>query len=115
MKPKELRKLREKAGITQTQLANVVKRNPSTVSSWECGERKPGIKTVQKLADFFEVSVDTLIGREEKKVSKKADLKAEEREAMISSLIAFSNLPQSYYATLSDQRINEEYNRLLRL
>lgn len=41
----------------------------STVGGWESGKREPNFETVQKLADYFNVSVDYLLGRDEAPVS----------------------------------------------
>lgn len=58
-----LRQLREAARLTQKQLGKMIGAKPTTVSSWELAHRTPELDAVCKLADFFEVSVDYLLGR----------------------------------------------------
>lgn len=64
MKFKErLRELRTSQNITQEELGkkfNVIKQ---TISSWENGNSRPDIDIATKLADFFDVTTDYLLGR----------------------------------------------------
>ena len=45
-------------------LAIELKVSQATISSWELGEKRPSSKNVAKLADFFDVSIDFLLGRD---------------------------------------------------
>lgn len=60
-----LKELREKAGYSQYSFADKFNVSQSAIASWEAGTREPKFDTMQKLADFFGVSVDYLLGREE--------------------------------------------------
>ena len=51
-------------GVTQKQLAKEIERRPQTVSLYTTSKAWPNVLTLQKMADFLEVSVDWLIGRE---------------------------------------------------
>lgn len=66
-----LRKFRIEKGLSQAQLAKILNVAQNTVSNWEKGIREPDLKTTQVLADFFDVSVDYLLGRPDKKTSQK--------------------------------------------
>ena len=59
-----LKKLRKAKGLSQTQLANELGMIKQTYSNYENEKREPNIATLIKLADYFDVSVDYLIGRE---------------------------------------------------
>lgn len=59
-----LKQLREDAGYSQYSFADAFGVAQSTVGNWEAGTREPNFKTIQKLASFFNVSVDYLLGRE---------------------------------------------------
>lgn len=59
-----LKELREKAGYSQYSFAKAFGTKQSTVGNWESGAREPKFDTMQRLADFFGVSVDYLLGRE---------------------------------------------------
>lgn len=60
-----LKELRENSGLSQYKFADRFGVAQSTVGSWEAGKREPNFETMQRLADFFGVSVDYLLGREE--------------------------------------------------
>lgn len=55
--------LREKHNISQKDFANKISVSNVVLSRYESDERKPDYDTLQKIADFFEVSTDYLIGR----------------------------------------------------
>ena len=58
-----LKELRKKKGISQLRLATDLNTTQHTISRYETGEREPGIDELIKIADYFNVSVDYLIGR----------------------------------------------------
>jgi len=65
---KQLLQLRKKKGITQEQLAGVLGVSAQAVSKWENGSYPEG-DLLPKLADYFEVSIDFLYGREKKELT----------------------------------------------
>lgn len=58
-----LRRLRQEKNISQSALANYLGVTQQTVSAYESGDREPDLETLNKMADFFDVSVDYLLGR----------------------------------------------------
>ena len=60
-----LKELRENRGISQKQLAEILNVRQSTVGMWENGKNKPEFSKILKLSEFFDVSVDYLLGRKE--------------------------------------------------
>ena len=62
--PKQLRKLRERRRISRRVLAELCGISKSALSRYERGERVPTLTDAEALADFFEVSIDRLCGRE---------------------------------------------------
>ena len=58
----KLRELREQKGVTQKEVAEAIGCTATVYSRYERGEREPDISTLCSLADYFEVSTDTLIG-----------------------------------------------------
>ena len=57
-----LKRLREKRGLTQEQLAEKVMVTRQAVSRWETGETQPNTDTLKLLSLLFDVSVNTLLG-----------------------------------------------------
>lgn len=62
--PKRLRKLRNRRGMNQKALGECCGVSKNTVARWERGEREPAMSSLIKIADFFEVSTDYLLGRQ---------------------------------------------------
>lgn len=60
---------RKKCGFTQEQLAEAMGVSVGTVSKWESGNSYPDIEMVAALADFFQESVDALLGYQWKQSS----------------------------------------------
>ena len=58
-----LKQLREKKGLSQAGMARYFRVAQSTVGNWESGIREPDLDTITHIADFFEVSVDYLLGK----------------------------------------------------
>lgn len=55
--------LRKQSNITQSELAIAVKVNRTSITLMECAERAASIEVLYALADFFDVSLDYLVGR----------------------------------------------------
>lgn len=62
-----LRDLRKGRNLTMKSLGAIIGVAESTISQYESGKREPDFSTLQKLADYFNVSVDYLLGRTDKK------------------------------------------------
>ena len=54
-------KWRERTGTTQLQLADAIDASMTHISMLESSTRTPGIKTILKIADVTEMSVDQLL------------------------------------------------------
>lgn len=61
MLSKQITYLRKKSGISQSQLASILKVSPSTIGMYEQGRRVPDLTTLVSLSRFFGVSLDYLI------------------------------------------------------
>lgn len=71
-----LKLLRNEADLSQQELANQLKCvSKSSINMYERGEREPGLETTEAIADFFNVDIDYLYGRTDKK-NKYADFMA---------------------------------------
>lgn len=62
--------LRMAKGMTQEQLAQVLCVSPAAVSKWERNLATPGVELLWMLADFFDCTMDELVGRREKQLGK---------------------------------------------
>ena len=62
---KNLKLLRKQHNLSQKEIGNIFYASQNTVSQWENGTRKPSYDIIQEIADYFDVSVDYLLGRQE--------------------------------------------------
>lgn len=58
-----LRRLRLEKKLTQEELGKKINVTKVSISGYEKGNRTPDTETLQKLADFFNVTTDYLLGR----------------------------------------------------
>ena len=72
---RRLKGLREGNGISQRELADIIGISKGAVYYYESDGRAPDIVTLEKIADYFDVSTDYLLGRTNSR-SKKPLLKA---------------------------------------
>ena len=62
-----LKKIRKEKNISQLKLALDLNMNQNSISRYENMEREADYETLVKFADYFDVSVDYLLGRTDKK------------------------------------------------
>lgn len=60
---KNLKFLRNKKGVSQQQLADVIGVTQQSVNKYENHSVEPDIYTLIKIADYFETTIDYLVGR----------------------------------------------------
>lgn len=61
----KLKNLRKERGISQLKLAMDLNMSQNCISRYETGEREADYATLIKFADYFNVSIDYLLGRTE--------------------------------------------------
>ena len=57
-----LKYLRNEKNIEQNELARLLNLSNSSISYWENCKQEPTISALYKLAQFFEISIDFLVG-----------------------------------------------------
>lgn len=60
-----LKQLRTEKNLKQSELAQVLSVDQRTISNWESEKNEPPLETIIKIAKFFEVSTDFLLGLSE--------------------------------------------------
>ena len=64
---RRIRELREDRDLTQTALADYLGVRQTTYSKYELGRIEVPVEVLIKLADYYQVSLDYLVGREAKR------------------------------------------------
>lgn len=62
---KRMKELRTEKGLLQTDLAKILSTTQRRVSYLESGKIEPDLETLWKLSDYFDVSIDFLIGKKD--------------------------------------------------
>lgn len=60
--PERLRRLRERKQVKRCVLSELCGLNRNAIKRYELGEAEPTLTTITSIADYFEVSVDYLLG-----------------------------------------------------
>lgn len=58
-----LKELRQLNNISQKDLAKLLNKAESTISMWENGQREMDYETLKDVANYFQVSIDYLLGK----------------------------------------------------
>ncbi len=77
----KLRELRKEKNIPQEELANLFGVNKSTISAWEVNKAQPSYETLIKLANYFGVTPNYLLGFDDNDLEKIEKLKIALKEA----------------------------------
>lgn len=68
-----LKYLRKREGLTQTQLSKNAGIGRSALSMYETGKREPDFETLEAIADYFNVDMDFLTGRSDLELIRTSD------------------------------------------
>ena len=85
----KIKHLRLLNGLNQVQLANALGVSKQCISNWENDNIQPSIEMLIKIAKFFKVSTDYLLGLDSKKlldVSNLTDLEVTHINSLVSDL-----------------------------
>ncbi|MDF2542924.1 MAG: transcriptional regulator, family [Herbinix sp.] len=97
-------KLRHSRGITQDELANFLSITKASVSKWETGQSLPDILLLPQIANYFDITIDELLGY-------KPQLSPEQIRTKYHSLAAdFVTLPFEEVMEKSKKLVKEYYS-----
>ena len=85
-----IKEIREKTGLTQTELAKKLGLTRSGVNAWEMGVSIPSAQYLIGLANLFKVSIDYLLGLDQKETIDVSSLTSDDK-AIIYSLMDYFN------------------------
>lgn len=105
-----IKKLRQKAHLSQTDFAEILHVRNSTLSQYESGHRSPNDEIKKLIADYFNVSIDYLLGRTSEKQTL-SDCCAN-RMFSIELDIEKLNLSQTDFNDLKDALSHADYDTL---
>ncbi|MFP3356179.1 helix-turn-helix domain-containing protein [Planococcus citreus] len=89
---KKIKDLREAKGLSPEELADRLGFAKSTVWAYESGKKQVSVVHLERLADFFEISVDSLLDRNDRTINVN---------------LQNANFLNEYTVMLDDQPLNE--------
>lgn len=120
-----LRYLRKLKNLTQQDLANSLGINRSTYARYETGDHEADYETLNKLADFFDVSVDYILGRTDNPsppstrridrgttIGKRLKQLREERQLTLRQLAQVAHVSHSFISDIEQGRSNPSIETL---
>ncbi len=93
--------LRKEIGLSQAEFAKRVNMTQQRISAYEKGKREPDIETIKQFANFFNVSIDYLLGKNDIRISKQINL-SEDEVAFASKIIKLNKENQETLKSIID-------------
>ncbi|SDN32689.1 DNA-binding transcriptional regulator, XRE-family HTH domain [Paenibacillus sp. yr247] len=100
--------LREKHALTQEDLANKLGISRAALSHYETSRREPDYDTINKIASFFRVSIDYLLGRTNQPDS---NLDQEIREFVDNLELSDEKILEKFALTVDGKKLSSEEAR----
>ena len=98
--PERLKELRQKKGLTQQEIADLLHVNRVTYTNWEKGKREPNFKNLFLLAEYLETTTDYLLGKSD--INKKRNYRDGED--------GINYLLETLILVFGEERTLKEYN-----
>lgn len=108
-----LKEMREERHLTQNEVAQQIQTSQTNIGRWEKGLNEPTASFLVRLADFFNCSVDYLLGREDDfgnvvvQTEKPAPLPQDEQE-LLETYRKLDNLNKIHVSIYAEVRLEEQ-------
>ena len=116
MKGSRIKLLREEKGLKQEELAKILSIAPSTIGMYERDAREPNDEIKLKMAEYFGVSIDFLLGKSDVRNPDKVEVDMDEVDVAFASGIKGLNetnkmiIKSTLEALLAKQEKDKETN-----
>ncbi|MDF2713183.1 MAG: Xre family transcriptional regulator [Paenibacillus sp.] len=97
--------LREKRGLTQEELSNKLGISRAALSHYETNRREPDYETLRNIANFFDISLDYLLGRTS---DPQIVLDSGIREFIDSLELSDENIMEKFMLTIDGRKLTPE-------
>jgi transcriptional regulator with XRE-family HTH domain len=94
--PSRLKGLREKTGLTQSELAKKLNITRSSVNAWEMGLSAPSTPFIAELSRLFSVTTDFLLGLDDSIVIRTDGLSEKEVAVLMNTVKCFRDIRNEY-------------------
>lgn len=97
-------KLRKKQGMSQSEVADLLKVSRQTISNWELNQGAPTIDKAKELAQLYDVSLDDLVGHNVEIISSKEKQSSEILKRLIGKICKIDCKEKSLYLDSANKR-----------
>lgn len=97
---KKLKKLREKFGLSQQQLADALGLGASTIGQYETNSREPNFQRLKLIVDFFNVDYNFLLQDNEDDIKYIKEIELD--------IVDLVNILRKNYITIDGKKMSEE-------
>lgn len=97
--------LREKKGLKQDELSTKLGISRASLSHYETNRREPDYDTINRIADFFNVSIDYLVGRTD---DPQRSMDADVRDFIDSLELADESVLDKFALTIDGRKLSHE-------
>lgn len=104
-----LKELRTEKGLTTTALGKILCCSDASITHYEKGDREPSYELLSKIADFFKVSVDYLLGRTDKRFTSDKTFTTEQLR-LLNAFDALIPPMQEYILEMVEKLIKQPQN-----
>lgn len=111
---KNLKTLRKLRGLSQDSLAQELNTTRTCISNYERGIRQPDGETIRLFADYFDVSIDYLLGRSSIKMSLRTEEELRELEELSNKLHSITSLDLRGVSTKIKCAVLDYYDFLMK-
>ena len=111
-----IKKLRKENHVSQEKLAHILGYKKNAISQWETGKREPSLDCILKIASYFNVSIDELVGNQtaSKESTFETDLSPAKKEAiekLLSCNDRICDRVSAYIDVLNDRELAEDVSK----
>lgn len=101
----KLRSVRQEHKLSQVEVAQKLNMSPARYNNYEVNKAEPDIETLCKLADFYNTSIDYLVGRESSLIN--VAILTKTQQEIIKRVQNMSDKEQEYTLLYLKMRSNE--------
>lgn len=98
-----IKELREDKGINQLELSKIFNVHKGTISNWENNKRTPDTEMLKRISDFFNCSVDYLVGNSDIK----NPLKNSGNDELIKAILNSDKENANEFTSMLEQKLKE--------
>ncbi|WP_232841811.1 helix-turn-helix domain-containing protein [Caldicellulosiruptor acetigenus] len=108
-----LKELREEKNISRSDLAEILGVSTQTIANYENGHREPNFDTLLKIAEYFDVTVDYLVGRSDYRTVEEQISKRSKFEKTVGESLKEAIMTKKLKGVRWDEKLEKEIGDII--